>query len=216
MDVLLRDRAGQVHALPEKQATLLAEDMRVLPAYSAEAARSAAGKIEARLVGAEDGPIDFDTNDKTGVVIEESSIQVWGVDGTFIPGLHDRYLVWSYRFDPANVALATEVGVVQSWHPDWSLAGQLVGKLFHKILGSILGSVLGVMAIPMPAGDTGGEDPNAALWHNDPWYEAAYALLLAGTPPQVHANARTPAELKKILEGLAPHRVARRPVGPRR
>jgi hypothetical protein len=68
VDVLTRDRFGKVHALPEKQATLLAEDMRRLPSYSPEAARPAADKIEARLVGAEDEPVEFDDDEAVEVL----------------------------------------------------------------------------------------------------------------------------------------------------
>jgi hypothetical protein len=68
MDVLIRDRYGKVHALPEKWATLLAEDMRRLPLYSPDASQTAADKIEARLVGAEDDPVEFNDDEAIEVL----------------------------------------------------------------------------------------------------------------------------------------------------
>ena len=67
--VPIRASSGEVLWLPAKQATLLAEDMRRLPVYSAETARSAADKIESRLVGADDTPIEFE-GDETAEVLK--------------------------------------------------------------------------------------------------------------------------------------------------
>jgi hypothetical protein len=90
IDVLIRAPTGQVHELPEKWATLLAEDMRRLPSYSADAARSAADKIEDRLVGAADGPAEFDTDEAVEVLKSLNAIVVgWGTPEA-------RALYWSF------------------------------------------------------------------------------------------------------------------------
>jgi hypothetical protein len=66
--VLIRSRTGEVLELPEKWATLLAENLRAcVSVYSVEA-RSAADKIESRLVGADDTPVEFDTDEDIEVL----------------------------------------------------------------------------------------------------------------------------------------------------
>jgi hypothetical protein len=94
MDVLIRDRAGEVHMLPETQATLLAENLRTFSSYSADAARSAANKIEARLVGAEDGPVEFDNHEAVEVLKALNAIVVgWDT-------LEARVLYAGFAADP--------------------------------------------------------------------------------------------------------------------
>jgi hypothetical protein len=67
--VLIRCRTGETRELPARWATLLAENLRAyVSAYSDEAARSAADKIEDRLVGADDTPIKFDDDESLEVL----------------------------------------------------------------------------------------------------------------------------------------------------
>ena len=62
--VKIRAPAGDLHWVPEKWATLLAENLRTGPrVFNAEMGRSAADKIELRLVGDDTTPVDFEIDE---------------------------------------------------------------------------------------------------------------------------------------------------------
>jgi hypothetical protein len=59
-DVQIRAPDGSVHVLPERWATMLAEDLVAFPSgYDRDAERSASAKLESRLTGDEDSPVEF-------------------------------------------------------------------------------------------------------------------------------------------------------------
>jgi hypothetical protein len=67
-DVPMRVSSGEVLSLPEKWATLLAEETLRVPSVDQEAAVSAARKIELRLTGEETSPVDFDQDERIEIL----------------------------------------------------------------------------------------------------------------------------------------------------
>jgi hypothetical protein len=65
---------GSVLVLPERWATLLAENLRTGPllgpgqSQGTDTARSAADKIELRLIGEETSPVDFDEDERIEIL----------------------------------------------------------------------------------------------------------------------------------------------------
>jgi hypothetical protein len=67
-DALILAPDGTVLVLPERWATLLAEETLRIPSYDKETAVSAARKIELRLTGEETSPIEFDPDERIEVL----------------------------------------------------------------------------------------------------------------------------------------------------
>ncbi len=66
-EVFMSDARGGIHRVPGRWAILLAADLRRVPRYSADAALSAANKIEAGLVAQSETPVEFDPNERLEV-----------------------------------------------------------------------------------------------------------------------------------------------------